>query len=389
MADLGHHPLKRYEHMQKKHHSSVTWYTLVEEAAHSLLGFGSEFAELPHAARRPKAVTITLEDQMMRKEAAEGAENTSTRHVSAIIIANPTSGNYFHHTHRLQGDIALLRQQGWDVDLKLTQAPGDATRLAQEAVAEGLDVVVAAGGDGTINEVIQALAGTETTLGVLPLGTVNVWAREMAIPRADAGALDVLLHGQIRRIDLGRVNERYFLLMAGIGLDGEITFAVEKKTLKRLGVFGYVLASLWYGAGYAGFRVEVKVAERIIRARALQIIIGNTQLYGGAFKFTWQARCDDGLLDLCIVRTRNLLGRVLVLANVVRREKHSRHGIDYITCDSIEVRTRRPVAFQLDGETAGHTPAVFTAVPAALKVIVPQNGHTGLFSKDASSCQVS
>ena len=145
------------------------------------------------------------------------------------MIANPTSGSYVHHAHQLEENIAFLRQQQWQVDLRLTEEAGDATRLAREAAAEHSDVVIAAGGDGTINEVIQGLAGTETALGVLPLGTVNVWACEMAIPLDGTGAVDVLVHGKIRCIDLGRMNERYFLLMAGIGLDGEVTSAVETR----------------------------------------------------------------------------------------------------------------------------------------------------------------
>ena len=105
--------------------------------------------------------------------------------------------------------------------------------------------MIAAGGDGTINEVIQGLAGSETALGVLPSGTVNVWARELGIPLDDTRARNVLVNGQTRRIDLGRINGRYFLLMVGIGFDGEVTQAVEGKPLKRL-VFS-VIPWLFYG----------------------------------------------------------------------------------------------------------------------------------------------
>src|SRR5437588_3777495 len=160
---------------------------------------------------------------------------------SAMMIANPTAGSYTQHIYELEETLAFLRQHGWQVELKLTQASGDAQRLALEAVKQHIDVVIAVGGDGTINEVIQALAGSETALGVLPGGTANVWAREVGIPLGVSGAREVLVHGQRRRIDLGRANERYFLLMAGIGLDGEVTHAVEKKSLKRLGAFAYLL----------------------------------------------------------------------------------------------------------------------------------------------------
>jgi YegS/Rv2252/BmrU family lipid kinase len=237
------------------------------------------------------------------------------------------------------------------------------------------------GGDGTINEIIQALAGSETALGVLPTGTVNVWAREMGIPFDVAGARNVLLHGQTRRVDLGCVNGRYFLMTVGIGLDGTITQAVEKKPLKRLGIFGYFLAATWFGPGYQSFPITLHRDGNTVNVRALQIFIGNTQLYAGAFKFTWQAKCDDGLLDLCIVRKRGPLGRFVVLWDfILRREKRSL-WVRYETFTSIEIDSPQPIAIQVDGESAGYTPATFSIVPGGLKVIVPQKTPAGLFSQ--------
>lgn len=319
----------------------------------------------------------------MQEEIVERAEQGTTQPVSAVIIANPASGSYAQHADGIREDMVFLQQHGWKVDLRLTQEAGDATRLAREAAAENIDIVIAAGGDGTINEVVQGLAQTETALGVLPFGTVNVWSREMNIPLDDAGARAVLLNGKKCRIDLGQMNDRYFLLMGGIGLDGEVTHAVEKKGFKRLGVLGYLLTSIWYGSGYPGFRVYLKFGGRVIKTRALQIVIGNTQLYGGGtIKFTWQAKCDDGLLDLCIVRGSNIVGRAFVIVDFFLRRKQRRQGIDYETSDSIEVRTNKPVAIQLDGDSMGYTPATFTAVPDALNVIVPQKAPEGLFSKE-------
>src|SRR5947207_1773447 len=120
---------------------------------------------------------------------------------SALIIANPTSGSYTQHIYQLEETLSFLRCHGWQVELKLTQVAGDAQRLALEAVEQNIDVVIAVGGDGTINEIIQALAGSQTALGVLPGGTANVWAREVGIPLDVSGAREVLVHGQTRRID--------------------------------------------------------------------------------------------------------------------------------------------------------------------------------------------
>jgi diacylglycerol kinase (ATP) len=325
----------------------------------------------------PKGIPMIKHEEQIQKEAMTKALEDSRSLLSAVMIVNPTSGGYAHHREHIAEHIAFLQHHGWNVDVRLTHAAGQATQWARKAVARHIDVVVAAGGDGTINEIIQELAGSETALGVLPFGTVNVWAREMHIPLDDAGARDVLVEGKTQYIDLGQVNDRFFLLMAGIGLDGEITQAVEKKALKRLGILGYLLASIWYGSRYAGFRVNVTCASRHISTRALQIVIGNTQLYGGVLKFTSQAKCDDGLLDLCVVHMHNIFGRIQVLMDVLLGNKLKPQDIDYATSDAIKVYTRKPIAIQLDGEPAGYTPATFQVIPHTLKVIVPRYSCAG------------
>src|SRR5215472_5670124 len=141
----------------------------------------------------------------------------------ARIIANLHSGGGHNSQDDLQQLVQSkkqLQQGGWRVEICHTDRPGSASRLAAQAVAAGVDVVISAGGDGTLNEVIQGLAGTDVALGVLPMGTINVWAREVGIPLNLHKAAKVLLDGERRRIDLGITNGRYFLLFAGIGADG-------------------------------------------------------------------------------------------------------------------------------------------------------------------------
>jgi YegS/Rv2252/BmrU family lipid kinase len=321
-----------------------------------------------------------MQKDALERPAAEGSATVNAPR-SAVVIANPSSGGYPYHARQIAEALATLRNAGWQVELALTGQAGDARKLAAEAVAARIQVVVAAGGDGTINEVIQELAGSETALGVLPGGTVNVWARETAIPLDSAGACEVLLQGRTRRIDLGLVNSRYFLLMAGIGFDAEVTHAVEKRSIKRLGVLGYLLVGAWLGLGYASFQVRLHIDTRVFRRNALQIVIGNTQLYGGAIKYTWRAKCDDGLLDVCVVRKRSMLGRIVVALDFLLRREQRHQWVSYARCTSVEVRTRKPVAIQVDGDPLGHTPATFRIVPGSLKVIVPRVAPPGLFSQ--------
>jgi diacylglycerol kinase (ATP) len=321
------------------------------------------------------------EQEIMHQASSETPRASISQHC-AVMIANPSSGSYARSAHDVEETMAFLQQAGWQVDLLLTEAAGDGRRLACEAVRRKADVVIAAGGDGTINEVIQELVGSETALGVLPIGTVNVWAREMAIPLESVGAREVLLHGTTRRVDLGRINDRHFLLMVGIGFDGEVAQAVETTHFKRFGVLGYVLTTLRTSFGFRGFRVALTIDTHKVRTRALQIVIGNTQLYGGAITFTWHATCDDGLLDVCIVHPGSRWRYLLLLRDLLLQRKQERQLVSYETCTSLEIRTRRPIAMQIDGDAAGQTPATIRVVPGALKVLVPQAKPEGIFQKE-------
>lgn len=325
----------------------------------------------------------------MQETTQEPDISSQKQGIKAILISNPSSGSYIFHARQIEQICSTLQKQGWQAELKLTKASGDARRLAHEAVEQHIDVVIAVGGDGTIHEIIQELAGSETALGVLPSGTVNVWAREVGIPLDLNGACNVLLHGQTRSIDLGKINERYFLLMVGIGIDGEVTHAVEKKAVKRLGVFGYLLVAAWWGTRFPAFRATLDLGQRTMKVNAIQIVVGNTQLYGGALKYTWQAKCDDGLLDICIIRKQNPLRRWTVMLGFLLGRQQRKPWVRYETSETFKLYTRQPVAIQVDGEPMGHTfisdrvterPTLLSVVPKALKVIVPQTLPKDLFT---------
>ncbi|GAC1375806.1 MAG: diacylglycerol kinase family lipid kinase [Ktedonobacteraceae bacterium] len=325
----------------------------------------------------------------MQTKTSDNRQPEDQKRTRAIIIANPTAGSYEQNRIQIEETVSFLNDHGWDAELKLTQGPGDGGKLTQEAVEQQYDAVIAVGGDGTINEIIQKLAGSETALGVLPSGTVNVWAREVGIPLENAGARDVLVNGQTRRIDLGQVNERYFLLMSTLGLDAEITHTVEKNPLKKWGILSYIFLGAWLGPGYPNFTVFIQKGEgeRAIRARALQVIFGNTQLYAGTLKFTWRAKCDDGKLDLALIYSQNLFGRLRVLLDFLLRRKDRQRWVRYDSVVEVKIHTNAPVAIQVDGDPDGRTnkrgfpPTIIRVVPATLNVIVPQKLPEELFSQ--------
>src|SRR6476620_4520817 len=156
----------------------------------------------------------------------------------ARIVANPVSGSMrgTDGLSELRATAIWLTEHGLPTEVTTPPRGGHAGELTREAVTAGHEMVIAAGGDGTLNDVIQGLAGSTTALGVLPMGTVNVWAREIGIPLGASESREVLLHGVRRQVDLGRAGSRYFLLMAGVGFDAEVLKRVERNWLKRVGL---------------------------------------------------------------------------------------------------------------------------------------------------------
>jgi YegS/Rv2252/BmrU family lipid kinase len=301
----------------------------------------------------------------------------------ARIIVNPTSGGGRGAALVRAGDalIASLAARGLAAEICPTTGPGSARRLAEQAVRQGFEMVVAAGGDGTINEVIQALVHHTTALGVLPLGTVNVWAREVGIPQGVAGACRVLVEGVRRRIDVGRANTRYFLLMAGIGIDAEITRRVERHWLKRVGLkmLGYIAAASYVGVTERPHRFTVRRGTQRRTAHAVQILIGNTRLWGGAIELAQRALADDGWLDVVFIGGHHLRHRVNVVVRAALHRRGLGPGTRYETVRTVHVEAAQPLAVQADGELIGHLPMTFAVMPRALTVVVPRDARDDLF----------
>jgi YegS/Rv2252/BmrU family lipid kinase len=299
--------------------------------------------------------------------------------VQATLIHNPTAGS-----RGMALDLAAVRAvldaYGWTLRDAATDAPGAATALAREAVARGDDVVIVAGGDGTINEVVQALAGTPVALGVLPIGTVNVWALELGLPLDPVEAAQALAEGECRAVDLGRAGERYFLLMAGIGFDGAVTGLVESRLKRIWGRWAYVIAGARLALRYGGVDATLEMDGGTVRCRLLLAVIGNTRLYAGRLTLTASAVADDGLLDVVVFTGRRLwqaLPRLLPL--LLRRTPHGA-GVLYYRTRRLRVTTGEPLPVQADGDYVGTTPLDFAVAPAALRVIVPHGLRVPLFA---------
>ena len=304
------------------------------------------------------------------------------------LIHNPTAG-----PRDVQGGLkrvcSYLKRHGWSVESELTERPGDAITLSRAAAEDGYDVVIAAGGDGTINEVVNGLVGTQTALGVLPVGTGNLWAKQLGLPtytltnplrlyEAAAG----LVEGTIRRIDVGRVNGRHFLCWAGIGLDAQVTAEMEprQRHTKRLGVLPYVIATVLVARHFQGVRTRVALDGHHVRGRTLLILVNNIQQYVGMVKVAPEARLDDGLLDVFVFKGLGFPYAVRHMTKLLSQRYLQDPRIVHRQARRIEVWTEWATPVQVDGDPIGTTPVTLETIPLALRVLVPPCTPPGLFT---------
>jgi diacylglycerol kinase (ATP) len=258
--------------------------------------------------------------------------------------------------------------------------PGQARQLAAQAVRDGFATVIAAGGDGTANEVVNGIADVpqglaSVRLGIVPLGTVNVFARELGLPRDWAGAARTLAAGRELAIDLGsaeftangRAESRLFLQLAGAGLDARAVELVSWELKKKTGPLAYL------AAGCKALREEhpLITVEGVGPAAGQLVLLGNGRYYGGSFEFFPQASLRDGRLDICVLARvsvwRGLQALMGMATGQVLRFWPSRH----FRSSTVTLTSSSRVGLQLDGEYAGELPVKFSVLPRALRVIVP------------------
>lgn len=252
--------------------------------------------------------------------------------------------------------------------------------MAADLTRDGFGTLVAAGGDGTVNEVLNGICDVpeglaRTRLGVIPLGTVNVFAKEMAIPEEFQGAWRVIREGRDRWIDLPRAEFtgatgdrelRHFILMAGAGLDSRAIGLVDWGWKRRVGPLAYV---------WAGIRamkpphpsLEVRIVETTHRVELAEV--GNGRFYGGRFPVFPKARLDDGVLDVTLFPRVGLLCALRVFLRLVTRRLTGSRDAVMLQGREITLTSEEPVPLQLDGDLVGHLPATLTVQPRALRVV--------------------
>ena len=291
----------------------------------------------------------------------------------ARVICNPTSGGGLYDPDEIRREL-----DGLDLDWIETKGPEDAIDAAQDW-RDGLLLV--AGGDGTINDVVNGLgrAGFSegVTLGILPAGTGNDLAATLAIPDVPELAEDVIRQKRERRLDVARVRsegvgERFFINVATGGLGAEISDANDEELKKRWGKLSYLRASLEIAMNFEVRELSLYLDGEERRVRAVNIAVGNCRYTGGGWPATPKANPEDGLLDVVVIETLGA-GELFDLAPAILAESSylDKEGVLFERAKEIRVETQpQSLEFTVDGEVIGNEPAEFSVLPQTLKVIV-------------------
>ncbi|MBA2585515.1 MAG: diacylglycerol kinase family lipid kinase [Chthoniobacterales bacterium] len=249
-----------------------------------------------------------------------------------------------------------------------TSGIGDAERLARHAVQEGYSRVVAAGGDGTINEVVNGIAESDATLGLLPLGTMNVFASELGLPTHDLERCwQIVETGKTREVDLATANRKYFIQLAGVGLDAQVVKETSGDFKRNFGPLSYVISAAQIAARVPPrLRIE---SEDAVTEEGSFVLVGNGRLYGGPFPFFKKALIDDGLLDVLVFKRLNYLEIIRYLQDVIFHSEITSPEVEYFQTKALRVTSEAEVPVELDGELLGNCPVEFTVRDRALRVL--------------------
>ena len=294
---------------------------------------------------------------------------------SACLIFNPVAGN--SNPEQDLEKIRALLEPSIDLDIRLTTEEVDADRLAYEAIERGVSTLIAAGGDGTISAVADALVGTNIPLGVISRGTANAFAAALGIPNTIEDACQTILGGVERVVDAALCNDKPMVLLVGIGFEAQTVEKTKRAAKARLGMLAYVMAGIQQLRELEKFEVEIETEDKLISLTASAITIANAApptsiLAQGPAGII----VDDGLLDLTVVAPANITGAIAasyhLLQTALQGSRAQRDDIGYLRARRFKVTTNPPQKVVIDGEVIGTTPIEVECVPGGLTLLVPK-----------------
>ncbi|WP_031546620.1 diacylglycerol kinase [Salinicoccus luteus] len=291
---------------------------------------------------------------------------------TARIIYNPTSGREAFK-ESLAEVLERLEVNGYITSTHATTCVGDATRAAAKACELGFDLIVAAGGDGTVNEVVNGMATYDKrpALGIIPMGTVNDFAKALHIPPTIREALETIISGQSARIDIGLMNSKYFINIAGGGKITEVSYEAPSKLKSIIGPLAYYVKGIEMLPKIRSSNVKIEYDGKVFEGKVMLFLLGLTNSIGGFEKLVPDARLNDGKFTLIIVEEASIaeIGHIMTLAT---RGEHLKHPkVHFFKAEEVNISSFEEVQLNLDGEFGGILPAHFTNLKEHLEIRVP------------------
>jgi diacylglycerol kinase (ATP) len=295
----------------------------------------------------------------------------------ARLIYNPSSGRE-EMKKRLPEILYRLERGGLETSTHATIGEGDATLAAADAVERGFELIIAAGGDGTLNEVVNGMAekSHRPPLGILPLGTTNDFARALNIPKNLEQACDLIVRQHTQDIDVGKINNRYFINILGGGSMTELTYEVPSKLKTMIGQLAYYMKGIEKLPRLRPIELFIKSAELELHEEVMLFLISNSNSVAGFERLSPDASMNDGLFDVLILKRCNLAEFIRVVSLALRGEHLNDPNLFYFQTRQIEVSSPDYVQINLDGEFGGTLPVVVTNLKSHLDIIVDESGQS-------------
>ncbi|WP_391117503.1 diacylglycerol kinase [Psychrobacillus sp. L3] len=290
----------------------------------------------------------------------------------ARIIYNPTSGRELFKKN-LPEVLEALEIAGFETSCHATTSEGDATIAAKKAVQNGFDLIIAAGGDGTLNEVVAGVSEFDKRpkVGLIPMGTTNDFARAVHIPRDIQKAVEIIIKGDTIPVDVGLVNDRYFINIAGGGKITEITYEVPSKLKTILGQLAYYLKGIEMLPSINATKVKIEYDDEVFEDEAMMFLVGLTNSVGGFEKLSPSSSINDGKFTLLILKKCNIADFIRLASLAIRGEHLNDPHVISTKAKHIRVTSEDKVQLNLDGEYGGNIPATFENLYRHIEVFVP------------------
>lgn len=301
----------------------------------------------------------------------------------ARIIYNPTAGREAF-TKDLPKVLQRFEQAGFETSAHATTGEGCATEAAKYAVEREFDLIVIVGGDGTINEVIHGIceASYRPKIGIIPAGTTNDFARALKIPRDTKKAVDIILDGELQSLDVGKVNDKYFINIAGGGDLTELTYDVPIKLKTVLGQLAYYIKGIEMLPSLTPQHAKIEYDGKVFEDEIMLFLIANTNSVGGFEKLAPDAELNDGYFDLIILRKVNLAEFIRIATLALRGAHLDDEDVIYTQARHIIVTPQNRMQLNIDGEYGGLLPGEFRNLKQHLNIFVPREFTEG--EKDSS-----